>query len=91
MFYAYILQSERNSSFYIGSCENIHQRLIQHNKGLGKSTKRFVPWVVVYFEKFETSKEARKREMQIKSWKKRGAIKNLIKHFKKFQQIVDPR
>ncbi|MBU6414977.1 GIY-YIG nuclease family protein, partial [Patescibacteria group bacterium] len=70
MFCTYILQSEKNKSFYIGSSENLHKRLIQHNKGLVKSTKRFIPWVVAYFEQFETLREARKRERQIKSWKK---------------------
>ena len=78
MFFTYILQSEVDSSYYIGSCENIRNRLEQHNGGLVKSTKRYLPWILAYKEKFETLVQARKREAQIKSWKKRVAIERLI-------------
>lgn len=91
MFYTYILKSEKNKSFYIGSCEDMHRRLLQHNMGAVKSTKRFIPWIVIYFEQFDLLKEAKQREIQIKSWKKRSAIESIIKHSKKFEQIVDPR
>ena len=82
MFYVYILQSEKNGRYYIGSCQNIQKRLSLHNLGLIKSTKSYLPWILVYNELFDTLSGARKREMQIKSWKKRLAIENLIKHFK---------
>ena len=79
MFYIYILKSQNNSSFYIGSCGNIEKRLKQHNNGEARSTKRFIPWDLIYSERYDTLSEARKREFQIKSWKKRSAIENLIK------------
>jgi putative endonuclease len=82
MFYTYILRSKLNSSFYVGSCENIEVRLDQHNNGLVKSTKRYIPWELECFEKFNSLRESRKRELQIKKWKKRSAIEKLIKHFK---------
>jgi len=46
-----------------------------------KSTKKYVPWTIVYQEKFNSLMDARKRELQIKKWKKRKAIENLIKTF----------
>ncbi len=82
MFYIYILQSIRNGSYYIGSCENVKIRLAQHNKGKVKSTKRYTPWNIIYMEEFVDLGSARQREKQIKSWKKRNAIENLIKHRK---------
>jgi putative endonuclease len=82
MFYVYILQSAKNASYYIGSCENIEKRLFQHNNGLATSTKRYLPWNLVYKEAYDTLSKARRRERQIKSWKKRKAIENLIRHFK---------
>lgn len=82
MFFVYIIQSENNMSFYVGSCENFEYRLKLHNKGLVKSTKRYTPWMLVYKENFHNLKDARKRELQIKSWKKRDRIKELIRHFK---------
>ena len=47
-----------------------------------KSTKRYAPWDIVYIESFATLREARTRELKIKSWKKRAQLENLIKHFK---------
>lgn len=78
MFYTYILNSSLNNSYYIGSCGNIERRLSAHNSGEVKSTKRYMPWKIVYLEKYKSLSEAVKRERQIKSWKKRSAIENLI-------------
>jgi putative endonuclease len=82
MFFTYILASELNGSFYIGSCKDPKVRIDLHNQGLVLSTRRYRPWKLVYAEKYSTLQEARKREKQIKNWKKRDAIKNLIEHFK---------
>lgn len=79
MFYIYILKSEKYKRYYVGSCENLSKRLSQHNKGFVKSTKPYLPWKMMYNETFTTLREARKRELQIKSWKKRAAIESLIK------------
>jgi putative endonuclease len=78
MFCTYIIKSEKNNSYYIGSCEDIENRFNKHNNGLVKSTKRYTPWVLVYKEEFSTLSEARKREYQIKSWKSRKAIERIL-------------
>ena len=82
MFFIYILQSKKNNSYYIGSCKNIEKRFNQHNSGLTKSIKNLLPFNLIYSESFNNLKEARKRELQIKSWKSRKAIEKLIKHSK---------
>ena len=79
MFYIYILKSKQNGSYYIGSCKNLEIRLSMHNKGLVKSTKRYIPWVLIYNESFKELKGSRLRELQIKSWKNRKAIEKLYK------------
>ncbi len=81
MFYCYILKSDSNGSYYVGSCKNTMVRLNQHNQRIVPATKRYAPWSMVYRQEFLTLKDARKRELQIKSWKKRSAIENLIKTF----------
>ena len=81
MFFVYILQSKKFGSYYIGSCEEVKTRLDQHNNGLVRSTKSKIPWGLVYVESFETHIEARARERQIKSWKKRSAVEKFFKHF----------
>lgn len=84
MFYCYIIKSKINGAYYIGSCENMTKRLNQHNQELVPATKRYSPWDLIYKQEFLTLKEARKRELQIKSWKKRSAIEKLVKIFQKF-------
>jgi len=85
MFYTYILESKQNRSYYIGSCQDINKRFKLHNSGLVKSTKRYAPWQIVYREEFSILKEAKNRELQIKSWKKRDAVKKLIETFQNFK------
>jgi len=82
MFYTYILKSLRNGSYYVGSCKDIGKRFNLHNAGKVKSTKRYIPWELVHREEYKTLSKARKREMQIKSWKSKIAISKLIKDFK---------
>ncbi|MDO8729172.1 MAG: GIY-YIG nuclease family protein [bacterium] len=79
MFYVYILQSNRNGSYYIGCTDDITRRLSEHNMGKVKSTKAYKPWLLQYTEKYNTLSEARKREKQIKHWKSRTAIERLLK------------
>ncbi len=78
MFVTYILQSEKDGSYYIGSTSNIEKRLIKHNKGGSKYTKIKIPWVVVYKEMYNTLSEAKKREYYLKSLKSKVAIEKLI-------------
>ena len=67
-----------NGSYYIGSCKSLNDRLILHNKGLVKSTGGYILWKLVFFEEYPDLQTARKRERQIKSWKKREAIEKMI-------------
>jgi putative endonuclease len=73
MFTVYILQSLKNRRYYIGHTNNIDSRLERHNKGLVRSTKSFIPWKIIYTEKYNTKSEAYRRELEIKSYK--GGIK----------------
>ncbi|MBM3941907.1 MAG: GIY-YIG nuclease family protein [SAR202 cluster bacterium] len=78
MFFAYVLQSQRNGRYYIGSTENVAQRLARHNQGLVKSTRSWRPWAVVHVEEFGNLAEARRREYQIKAWKHPGYMRQAL-------------
>ena len=54
---------------------NFERRLKEHNSGQNKSTKSFVPYDVIFTEKFETRIEARQREKYLKSGSGREFIK----------------
>lgn len=74
----YILKSIKSGKYYTGSTENVIKRLAKHNRGEVKSTKAYRPWNLIYKESFLSKQEARKRELQIKSWKSRRAIEKLM-------------
>jgi len=67
MFYAYVLKSQSAGSHYYGSTENLDRRLQEHNSGKMKYTKGRRPWILHYFEEYETRSEAVKREKFFKS------------------------
>ena len=78
MFVTYILQSQKSGMFYIGHTQDIEIRLTYHNTGRVKATKNKGPWILVYFEEYETKLEANRRELEIKSKKSRVFIETLI-------------
>ncbi|MHA7101256.1 GIY-YIG nuclease family protein [Roseivirga pacifica] len=78
MYYTYILQSEKDGSFYIGYSKNPEQRLIKHNTSNKGYTSKKQPWILVYTECFETKTEALKRENFVKAQKSREFIIKLI-------------
>ncbi|MCH7724156.1 MAG: GIY-YIG nuclease family protein [Bacteroidetes bacterium] len=67
MFYAYILKSLKDNTYYYGSTSNTSSRLKSHNAGRVKYTKGRRPWKLHYFEEFATRAEAMKREKFFKS------------------------
>jgi putative endonuclease len=67
MFYAYMIRSVQFDFHYKGHCEDLTERLKQHNAGLTQSIKKYAPFEVAYYESFETRQEAIKREKYFKS------------------------
>ncbi len=68
MFYTYVIQSQKDKTFYKGHCENLNKRIHQHNSGLTKSIKSKTPFELVYAESFFTREEAMIREKYFKSY-----------------------
>ncbi|MBI2451263.1 MAG: GIY-YIG nuclease family protein [Parcubacteria group bacterium] len=42
-YFAYILRSSKNGDIYVGSTNNVDQRIFYHNSGKVKSTKNYKP------------------------------------------------
>ena len=78
MFYVYILKSINSKHYYVGHTSELQGRLSNHNSGLVKSTKKYLPWKIIHTENFKTKSEAYKRELQIKSYKGGNAFKKLV-------------
>ena len=71
MYFTYILECS-DKSLYVGCTNNLERRIDQHNnsKQGAHYTKIRRPVILKYKEIFETLNEARKRENEIKSWRK---------------------
>ena len=79
-FYVYIIYSKSLDKYYIGYTQHLDLRVSRHNSGLSRSTKAAIPWILVYYEEFDTKSDAIKRENYIKKMKSREYIGNLIKN-----------
>jgi len=88
-YYIYILYSKKLDKYYTGYCEDISTRLTKHNFGSTPSTKPGIPWIMVYYEQYDTKTEAIKREREIKNKKSRKYIKYLIDKFPSEVRISD--
>lgn len=84
MFTVYAISSENTSKIYIGQTIDLKIRLMQHNSRnknhLGKFTQQNKgPWKLIYKEEYNTRTSALKREKQLKSFRGREFIRNIIK------------
>jgi len=80
MYYVYVIQSERDSSTYIGFTSNLEKRIKEHNQGKTRSIKSKIPFRLVYREEYESKTEARKREIRLKknSYEKEKLLKKIF-------------
>lgn len=79
MFYVYYLRSKNyDARFYVGYTENLKLRLERHNKGLVQSTKPYYPWEIIFYEAYKNKKDAKRREMYLKTTKGRKTLKLML-------------
>jgi len=80
-YYVYVLQSEKDRSFYIGLTSDIQKRLKEHTSGEVSTTKSRRPLKLVYWEGCLNQKDAARREKYLKTtWGKRF-IKNRLENY----------
>lgn len=81
MFYVYILQSKKEKELYIGYTFDLKKRILEHNQGLNFSTKRYMPWEIIYYEACKEKTDARRREKYLKTTQGGRLIKRRIKDY----------
>ncbi|HUY62344.1 MAG TPA: GIY-YIG nuclease family protein [Candidatus Paceibacterota bacterium] len=71
MHFTYILECA-DGSLYVGCTNNLEKRLAQHNESKWGAhyTKIRRPVVLIYQESFLTLREARRREAELKGWRR---------------------
>lgn len=78
MCWVYILKNTDTDRFYIGSTSDLTRRLLQHKRGLTRTTRVLGTLDLVYKEEYSNIHEARAREKKLKSYKSKKYIKWLI-------------
>jgi putative endonuclease len=80
VWYLYILQCS-DGSFYTGITVDMDKRLHLHNSGKGaRYTRSRRPCDLIYFEECDSESTARRRELEIKSWR-RAKKEDLVSGF----------
>ena len=80
MHYVYVIKSLRLKKIYIGFTSDLRRRIKEHNNRQGgKYTKNKGPFKLIYYEAYGSSKDAKRREDNLKLHKKAYAqLKNRI-------------
>lgn len=82
MFYAYILQSQKNGRLYVGSTGDLKRRFAEHNKGSGSMyTKKNMPFTLIFYEAYMHKKDAQDSERFYKSGYGREVLKDKLKNY----------
>ena len=77
MWHVYAIKSINRNYIYVGLTNNIVRRLYEHNKGYNKTTKPYLPFVLIHTESFETRTLARAKEKYLKGGSGKKFLKSL--------------
>ncbi len=82
MYFVYMVKNDFGK-LYVGITENLRKRLYYHNTKQGAQfTQGKAKFILVFHERYNSLVEARKREIQIKKWR-RDKKEALIERFQK--------
>ena len=74
-YFVYAIKSLIDNRIYVGFTNNLERRLNEHNQGRSKSTKGFIPWILIFKKEVENRINARNLEKYYKS----GCGKEILK------------
>ncbi len=84
-YYVYILFSLKDHGLYIGYSTDLKKRLLQHSKNQVTSTKLRTPFKLIHYEYFVDKKDAKAREVFLKSGYGRQQFDQILKNtFEKY-------
>ncbi|MBL7721733.1 MAG: GIY-YIG nuclease family protein [Chitinophagaceae bacterium] len=78
MHFVYVLYSASTDKYYIGCSSDPESRLKKHLAHHGGYTGRIKDWSICYQECFENKIAALAREKQLKGWKSKIRIRQLV-------------
>jgi putative endonuclease len=78
MYTVYILE-DKNKKLYKGLTNNLRRRLLEHKSGHTTTTSKMKEIEIIYQEEYDNFKEARKRELYLKSAAGRRFLKSILR------------
>ena len=83
MYHVYIIYSSSFKKFYIGYTTDLKARILKHNSGGSKFTRKNRPWVLAHYQAFLEKQDAIDEEIFLKTGQGRERRKYLLKSFLK--------
>ena len=80
-YYVYVLYNSSKNFIYIGYSEDLKNRVISHNNGENTSTKAYIPLELIHYEAYRNMKDAKRRELYLKSNKGRTTLMTMLKEY----------
>ncbi len=74
--FVYMMASRKNGTIYTGSTSDLAKRVYEHREALVDGfTRKHGCKLLVWFEMYDDLEDARRRELQIKEWKRSWKIR----------------
>jgi len=80
MFYVYVLRSRVDGFFYTGCTADLKRRLAEHSQARVESTRRRVPFDLIYYEACRDQKDALRREKYLKTTYGHRYLRNRLRN-----------
>lgn len=74
--FVYVMASGRNGTLYIGVTNDLARRAFEHRSGaVDGFSKKYGTKLLVYYEAYETPREAIEREKRFKKWNRKWKLR----------------
>ena len=81
MHYVYVLRSLKDRNLYTGYTADLRQRVADHTAGKAPSTRDRRPLHLIYYEAYLLAKDAKAREVFLKSGSGKRYIRKRLGHY----------
>jgi len=79
MYYVYVIKCS-NHTLYVGYSNDLKKRIERHRNKEVKSTQYRTPVKLIYYESFLSKKDAKSREIYLKSGAGREQLRKILKN-----------
>jgi predicted GIY-YIG superfamily endonuclease len=67
MYFVYIIKSDKDGSYYVGTTMDVNNRLREHNSGSSKYSSSKIPFQLIWYCGFNDKKKAYEFERYLKA------------------------